>query len=269
MTTSVGILRMLLVLSLPTLTLQMEIEFFYFGRRTEVYRDLLPGQCCVGLGPEDYPNSTAFSEYHGNPEITRSYPLATRIQGLLITEIAAVWGAVDASMPPGSIRAHCSRVPWRTITGPGHFEFYAWDDPLAQLNDPPEHIISGVSYSRLPIRVPPDEKASLWLAAEGMLVLVWASGRWLAPGVEDVRLPRGGSSKRGIRSSLKGTAYARSPLMWRYPNVIVLNGTSYRSTNTSTLFYQTAGGQILTLALGLIEGDNMQQSCPPVSPDVE
>ena len=244
----VGILRMLLVLSLPTLTLQVAVEFYFFGDRTEVCNNLIPGQCCVALGPEDYPNSTAFSEYHGNPAITRSYPLATRIKGLQITEIAAVWGVADASMPPRSVRAHCSGVPWKTMTGPGYFVVYAWDDPLALLDDPPEQIVSGVSYIRLPTTVPTNAKTSLWLAAEGMLGLVWAGGRWLAPGVKNVRLAQGGISKRGIRSSLKGTAYARSPLMWRYPDVIVLNGTNYRSTNTSTPFYQTADGQTLDLA---------------------
>lgn len=247
MTPFLSTLWLLVSLLFPASTLQVDVEFLYFHGRTDRCTDLLPGQCCVGLEPGEYPDASEFSRYYGNPEIRRSYPLAVKIERLLDYDIAAVWGAVDVRAPPLDMRAHCHGVPKETMIGPGDFQVVAWDNPYAQLDEAPDHVFSGVSYIRLPTNVPSDEKTSLWLSAEGILGLVWGREKWLSQEAKDMNLPLG-NMKRGRESSLRGTAYARPPLIWKYPDVITMNRTEYVSTNTSRLYYKTAGGQTLNLA---------------------
>ena len=226
---------------------QVDVEYLYFGGHTEFCHDLLPGQCCIALHPEGYPDTSEFSRYFGNPEINRSYPLVVRIKKLFLYEIAAVWGAVDVGTQNVDIRAHCDGIPKRTLIGPGDFQINAWDNHFAQLDDAPEHIFSGVSYIMLPTNLPPDEKTSLWLAAQGMLGLAWGGGKWLSQRAKTMDLPLNSNMKRGMKSNLPGTAYAMPPLLWRYPDSISVNGTDYVSKNVSALYYQSSDGQTLDL----------------------
>ena len=242
-----GLMGPLFLLLFASSSWQVDVEYLYFGGRTELCHDLLPGQCCVGLDPEGYPDPSEFGGYYGNPDIHRSYPLVVKVKKLFLYEIAAVWGAIDVGTQSVNVRAHCNGVSKRTLAGPGDFQINAWDNQFAQLDDAPEHIFSGVSFIRLPTNLPPDEKTSLWLAAEGMLGLAWGGGKWLVRGAKMMDLPLNSNMKRGMKSNLQGTAYARPPLLWRYPDLISVNGTDYRSKNVSALYYQSTDGQTLDL----------------------
>lgn len=70
-------------------------------------------------------------------------------------------------------------------------------------------------------------------------------GQWFANGA-------GGSSHnrldpRGIRSSDKGTAYMTAPTQWRYPDLIVVNGTDYTDNAGGDLVYRSESGAVLDL----------------------
>ena len=242
-----GAIGLLFLLVFARSSLQVDVEFLYFGGRIEFCHDLLPGECCIGLNPGGYPDRSEFSRYYGNPEILRFYPLVVRIKKLFLYEIAAVWGAIDVGTQSINIRAQCDGTPKRTLVGPGDFQINAWDNHFAELDDAPEHIFSGASYIRLPTNLPPDKKTSLWLAAEGMLGLAWGGGKWLSQGARTMNLPLNSNMKRGMESNLQGTAYARPPLLWRYPDLISVNGTDYRSMNVSALYYQSTDRQTLDL----------------------
>ena len=244
-----GAMGPLFLLFFASSSLQVDVEFLYFGGRIELCHNLLPGECCIGLNPGGYPDASEFSRYHGNPEILRYYPLVVRVKKLFLYEIAAVWGAIDVGAQSVDIRAQCDGAPKRTLAGPGDFQINAWDSHFAELDDAPEHVFSGVSYIRLPTNVPPDKKTSLWLAAEGMLGLAWGGGKWLSRGARTLNLPLDSNSnmKRGMKSNLQGTAYAGPPPLWRYPDVIRVNGTDYHSMNVSALYYQSTDGQTLNL----------------------
>ena len=83
---------------------------------------------------------------------------------------------------------------------------------------------------------------SKWLAAEGVLGLIWEGGRWFsspaAQGVLGSAPAAGGNwqvaggsgagnGKRDIRSKEKGAVYVGPPHRWVYPNLIEVDGTTY------------------------------------------
>lgn len=110
----------------------------------------------------------------------------------------------------------------------------------------------GASYVRLPTALPPDETEANWLTAEGMLGLVWGGGKWFAKGAEGIAGVGGAASvgvkrRRGMVSKEKGTAYMRGPRRWRWPDVVVADGTEYLADGAVELLYGSAEGKVLNM----------------------
>ena len=103
----------------------------------------------------------------------------------------------------------------------------------------------------MPTALPPGETEANWLTAEGMLGLVWGGGQWFAKGASLADV--GGSpslkrvARRRVRSAQRGTAYIRGPRRWRWPDVVVFNGTSYVDAGAVELLYQSADGKVLNM----------------------
>ncbi|KAL8734030.1 MAG: hypothetical protein Q9166_001791 [cf. Caloplaca sp. 2 TL-2023] len=143
----------------------------------------------------------------------------------------------------------CTNMPpTRTVRGPGHFLVHNMVMPSP---------LSGVSYVQLPNEVPEDITTAEFVAVQGLLGLQTADKTWFAPGVIPSTLLGTGTSRFGSRSrrdvvrGLQGTAYIGPPPRSRYPDLITVNGTEYRSTNTSALNFQDSDGQFLdTSTLG-------------------
>ncbi|KAI4169109.1 MAG: hypothetical protein LQ348_007350 [Seirophora lacunosa] len=181
----------------------------------QICTNLLPGQCCQAL-------PVPFTNYN-NP----FDPGAVNFRNLMPSDIAAVWAR------RGNIRA-CSGVPIETRAGPGNWHHEATGDERAY----------GASYITLPRSLPPGETEANWLSAEGVLGLVWGGGRWFAKGAESLGR---GLRRRGVVSAEKGTVYSREPQRWRWPDVVVVNGTRYIDAGTADFLYQSAEGQVVNM----------------------
>ena len=211
-------------------THQVDIEHgFYRGTATCI--NLQPGQCCRAIVP--------YLTAPGNPDVYANYPWYVEIKHLFPNQIAAVWeGRGDVEGCSGTAVRTMTAPPSRVMTlshgnyGPGA--------PLRIYK------FTGASYILLPKNLPPDGTTSLWLAAEGLLGLVWGGGRWFSPEatLAGTRIPRAKrKTRRSILRSGQGTAYCAEPPRWRYPDIVTINGTNFRSINTSLLEYQDADGR--------------------------
>lgn len=60
-----------------------------------------------------------------------------------------------------------------------------------------------------------------------------------------------GLRSRGIRSEKKGTAYIRPPNRWRWPNVVVVDGTRYENVGSGEMVYESADGRVLNMTAEL------------------
>ncbi|KAL9010819.1 MAG: hypothetical protein Q9173_004286 [Seirophora scorigena] len=187
----------------------------------QVCTNLLPGQCCQAL-PVPITN-------YNNP----FNPGAVDFTNLMPFHIAAVWAR------RGNIRA-CSGVPMETRAGPGNWHHEATGDERAY----------GASYITLPRSLPPGETEANWLNTEGVLGLVWGGGRWFAKGAESLGRETIGVRRRGVVSAEKGTVYSREPTRWRWPDVVVVNGTRYIDAGTADFLYQSAEGQVVNMTPG-------------------
>ena len=87
-----------------------------------------------------------------------------------------------------------------------------------------------------------------------MLGLVWGGGKWFAEGVSGVDAGKG-LRKRGDRTGRRivqgrgeqGTAYVTGPSGWRWPDVVVVNGTSFEREGEG---YRSAEGKELNATVG-------------------
>ncbi|KAL8640239.1 MAG: hypothetical protein Q9228_002814 [Teloschistes exilis] len=190
----------------------VHVVHYYHNGQISTCESLRPGECCRTIPPE--------LVIRPQPP----YPLLVIVDGLLTLDIAAIWEASEG-------QNGCSGVPSYTTVGPGTVRRLNSDIPYSKF--------TGASYVRLPPRLPPDEKASAWLSAEGMLGLVWGDGSWLAAGWSGIK------KKRGIISSQHGTAYCRPPLRGTYPDAVTVGSVEYRKSNSSQLEYRSAEGQLL------------------------
>jgi len=127
--------------------------------------------------------------------------------------------------------------------GPPRFWEYRYDAQFPRFG----RFIYGASYVSLPqgSQLPPSAATAQWLDMQEIRALVWGGGQWFANGA-------GGSSHnrldpRGIRSSDKGTAYMTAPTQWRYPDLIVVNGTDYTDNAGGDLVYRSESGAVLDL----------------------
>lgn len=92
---------------------------------------------------------------------------------------------------------------------------------------------TGASYIEMPTVLPPGEKISDWLDAEGVLGLAWGGGKWFSsPAASRLLGSAAGIGpksmlRRDVRSRAKGKVYAGRPRRWIYPSYIDFNGTRY------------------------------------------
>ena len=151
-----------------------------------------------------------------------------RIDEVCPSEIVALWQASGG-------RRDCSGTPVRTMTAPPS-TFLTLDRggdasslPLRQNL----YRFTSVSYIRLPNNLPPDGASSPWLAAEGLLELVWGGGKWFSSSQADMSsYVLRAKSRRNIIKNGHATAYIAIPPRRRYPDQIAVNGTDYHSANT-------------------------------------
>ncbi|KAL8897430.1 MAG: hypothetical protein Q9192_002574 [Flavoplaca navasiana] len=113
---------------------------------------------------------------------------------------------------------------------------------------------TGASYIDLPTALPPEEKVSRWLDAQGILGLVWGGGKWFSSPAASRLLGYDGSispkdrRRRDFRSSLGGTVYAGRPHHWVFPTYIDVNGKRYFAENGSDArVYKDLSGMLLNL----------------------
>ena len=200
--------------------------------------DLLPGQCCTA--PQ-----TSFRSYSAH---------VVSFMGLRPLHIAAIWrsrvhsaGQLDFS----TSYTGCSSEVWRSRPGPGSWTWEMWGEPDVAGSLTPA---TGASYIDLPTALPPDEKVSRWLDAQGILGLVWGGGKWFSGPAASRLLGYDGSTspkdrrRRDFRSSLGGTLYAGRPHHWVFPTYIDVNGKRYFSENGSDArVYKDLSGMLLNL----------------------
>lgn len=116
-------------------------------------------------------------------------------------------------------------------------------------------LATGASYIALPKALPPDEKTSPWLMAEGMLALIWGGGAWF--GNSNARKVcfdrRPIEHRRDVHSTQKGRMCARSPPRTVYADVVEVRGEVYKGNGTDGVIYMDSrGGKVnLTQMLGI------------------
>ncbi|KAL8627268.1 hypothetical protein Q9189_007036 [Teloschistes chrysophthalmus] len=200
--------------------------------------DLAPGECCTA------PLATMFRTFSAH---------VVTFEGLTAWQIAALWRFRDRSAAHVAISASatgCSGQVWRSRIGPGVWAWEIWDEPTIDGYQTPA---SGGSYIEMPRYVPPDDKVSPWLSAEGVLGLVYGGGDWFSSPAASRILGRdaGVSPKsrlrRDIRSRNRGTVYAGPPRRWTYPTFISVNGVDYTDKGAGNLLYRDEVGQTLNL----------------------
>lgn len=200
---------------------------------------LLPGQCCTAP-------RTVFRSFSAH---------VVTFEDLTVWDIAAIWRfrtvptARDGFLVSRSYTG-CSGEVWKSRTGPGTWEWKIWDDPDQGVRLTPA---TGASYIEMPRAVPPDEKRSAWLSAEGVYGLVWGGGKWFSSPAASRTLgyaagisPRS-RLRRDVRSEAKGTVHAGRPPRWIYPTVIRVNGTNYTDGGAGNLVYKDGAGVALNL----------------------
>lgn len=208
-----------------TVTITMDADLI--PETIQTCHDIPPGECCAAITLPGYCYYNPFQ------------PTSARFDSLQATDIAAVWGQRNG------IRA-CSGIPIETRAG----VVGTWNFPATDANR-----AYGASYVRVPTRLPPEESDSWWLESEGMLGLVWGGGKWFSKraalmglGVSEGlrRREEGGSARRIVRGQ-QGRAFVQGPSRWRWPDIIVLNGTSYQSVGADGLVYRSSEGAELNI----------------------
>ena len=190
-----------------------------------------PGICCMAI---TFPHTCYFNPFR---------PTSARFDDLLANDVAAVWGLRNDIRDRTNPIRDCSGQPIETRTG----TVGSWYYPA-----PGTQRAYGASYIRLPLQTPPFKRESQWLEVEGMLGFVWGGGKWFAQGVETIVMQGVGLRKRReggrrVVARAEGTAYLRGPQMWRWPDLIMVNGTRYSSLDTDSLRYRSADGAILEM----------------------
>ena len=128
--------------------------------------------------------------------------------------------------------------------------------------------MAGASFLRLPPRVPPDGRESVWLGVEGLRGFVWGGGKWFAAGSSgklDMLPKRKKRREQGFseefppgpqisknRSLFRGGRFrARAPERGRYVDWVVVNGTNYtlHGGGGRELVYSSDSGSVLDFNL--------------------
>ena len=166
--------------------------------------------------------------------------------GMLAGDIGAVWGAHTTA--EGSVRGDCSGRVIETQRGPGDWQ---WRGIEAGSEWWPA---TGAQYVSLPKRLPPDPAANRWMSMQGILEMAYGGSKWFTtPAAERLCGPATGRPRRrlkgirDIRSPLKGDLCVGSAPRWRYPELVVVNGSEYSDAGRGDLTYADAKGNVLDL----------------------
>ena len=202
--------------------------------------NLLPGQCCLP------PN--------GQRNLLRNAQMVT-FDHLATNDIAAIWSRRGHVSRSSGYIGECSGVVLASRSGPGLWTWRGRRDPGTEASIPRvgDAWATGASYIELPVALPPHSSTANWVAAEGILGLVWGGGSWFA-GPAAARLLGGPGGaipnsqlRRSIRSANKGTVYAASPRRAVYPTSMVVNGTNFTHGGEGDSRYRSKAGQVLDL----------------------
>ena len=218
----------LIILGLVGPSIQVDIVLQSISSSVTCH-NVRPGQCCL-----------AIAEMNGPARVVQ-------ITNLLPMDIAAIW---RVRRPSGlRVVGGCSGSVVASRSGPGTWEWRYDASPIVSSWRP----ACGASYITLPAEVPPKKEATVWLAAEGLLGLVWGGGNWFAsPSASayfqrSISLPQS-NMRRGIISAEKGQVYATPPPGVVFPTLVSINGTNYTVEAEGSLIYrQDETGAILNL----------------------
>ncbi|KAL9593148.1 MAG: hypothetical protein Q9219_007662 [cf. Caloplaca sp. 3 TL-2023] len=217
----------------------------YFGGTTSWTAgctSLLPGECC--LKPPHLiidPGFTTFTSLsdHDIAFLWQSRPLQTQVQ------MRTARG--------------CSGTPFRSHMG-GPSWTYQWGNPNPFSDAEAVKRVAGASYLRLPPKVPPDGRESVWLGVEGLKGFVWGGGQWFfngqGYGSGDLgwQFPRrdgGGVVFPGPQISRNwgvwrgGRFWAESPRRGKWVDWVQVNGSRYVDSEGEGARYRSAEGGIL------------------------
>ena len=201
-------------------------------------KDLRPGECC-SIPPGSF--------------IDPGMMIAEDLQPL---DIAFLWQTRRVSWLQRADA--CSGTPFRSHVGGSQWK-YTWNtqEPSGEQEDT---AITGVSYIRLPPKVPLDPSEVDWLATEGMRGLVWGGGKWFANQVGyplstktvlrqrkrefDVHGPQISNNMALFKG---GTFYATAPPRQRRVDWMAINGTNYTHHGSNDPVYANDAGIVLDL----------------------
>ena len=161
-------------------------------------------------------------------------------------DIGAVWGA--RTTPEGNFRTGCSGTVVDTRRGPGDWQWRGIETGSEW------RPATGAQYVSLPKRLPPDPAASRWMSMQGILEMAYGGGKWFTtPAAEKLCPPATGRPQKGlkgrrdIRSPLKGDLCIGPAPRWKYPELVVVNGSKYSDAGRGDLMYADANGNALDL----------------------
>ena len=188
-----------------------------------------------------------------------------RFRDLRSMDIAAVWSRRVVLAPltwwqrllPGdlapiqqrTIITGCSGRVANSRRGPGE---QIWEYRPDYSNHPDSELLAyGASYISVPFTMPPKEEDGNWLAAEGMLGLVYGGSQWFASDSAKDYLYRIGLKKRNeprdVRSSQIGQLYAKQPAGILLPTVVAINGSNYTQDTLGSMIYKDETGESFDL----------------------
>lgn len=229
---------LLLILSTATLSVDIRIErTWVIAGEAEpfiaaVCLDIQPGECCKP--PLRYPDVTT----------------KVLFRHLLAWDIAAVWRNSDYFGGSIDRRSTACSGLLASRKGPGS---WLWRQPPPAMSTDGNNPAEGASYIRLPRNLPPDPKLFDHLAMQGLLAMLWSSGSWFAsPAAEKAFSGRfgikaGGMLRRDIRSDRMGDVYARPPFKAKYPEIVEINETEYRTKQAGDMMYCSKDNRVLNL----------------------
>ena len=232
------LVSLVLMLVLPTVQVDIAMtKAFLIPHRMEVVcEDIPPGVCCVS----PWQDIGAFGS-HDRPEgvVSLDGAGAVEFRNLGATDIAAVWGrrSYTTGFWPFTREAEitaCSGAVLDSRPGPGDWLSNMTNPDLRQPNYQVGH---GASYISLPRIVPPVGEVGNWLAAEGILGLVWGGGSWFASQAASAYIQKH-LRKRDIRSANKGQVYSLPPPGVQYPAIMSINGTQYTAQEVGGVLYR-------------------------------
>ena len=234
---------LILLVASPALAVDIVMTYLRFGGNSywisvavATCPSLPPGICCEAISNRPASDS---GFVHDN-----AYHVTFR--GMLAGDIGAVWGAHTTA--EGSVRGGCSGRVIETRRGPGDWQ---WRGIEAGSEWRPA---TGAQYVSLPKRLPPDPAANRWMSMQGILEMAYGGGKWFTtPAAERLCGPATGRSRRwlkgirDIRSPLKGDLCIGPAPTWRYPELVVVNGSEYSDAGRGDLRYADAKGNVLDL----------------------